>query len=318
MAGKRDYYEVLEVARDADDDTIKRAYRRLAMQYHPDRNHGRPRGRGEVPGSAPRRSRCCATRRSGSATTATATPAWKASTCRISSDADSVMDLFGDLLGGLFGGGGRPARRRGRRPRSASGRRAGPDRSGPGRHARRFTCAARKPAPNARGSGGQAGHAAGDLPALRRPRRGPHGPGLLPHSADLPRLRRPRRRHHRPLPQVPRGRPRRGGARRAGQHPGRRGQRHDASATTATATSAAAAAPPGDLYRRHQGPQASAVRTATAWTCTARCRSRSARRRWAAPSRRRRWKARSSTHTLKRGVQTGDEVRISPAWACRT
>ena len=40
MADKRDYYEVLGVGKNAGEDEIKKAYRRLAKQYHPDMNPG--------------------------------------------------------------------------------------------------------------------------------------------------------------------------------------------------------------------------------------------------------------------------------------
>src|ERR1700677_3172877 len=39
---KVDFYEVLEVSRDASDQELKASYRKLAMQYHPDRNPNNP------------------------------------------------------------------------------------------------------------------------------------------------------------------------------------------------------------------------------------------------------------------------------------
>ena len=43
MANNRDFYEILGVSRDADGAALKSAYRRLALQYHPDRNPDDPR-----------------------------------------------------------------------------------------------------------------------------------------------------------------------------------------------------------------------------------------------------------------------------------
>lgn len=43
--GSSDYYEILNVDRNATDDDLRRAYRRLAMRWHPDKN---PAGKAEA------------------------------------------------------------------------------------------------------------------------------------------------------------------------------------------------------------------------------------------------------------------------------
>jgi molecular chaperone DnaJ len=110
---KRDYYEVLGVPREADAEEIKRAYRKLAMQYHPDRNVGDGEAEikfkeaaeaYEVLSDADKRERYDRYGHAG----------LQGLNVPHFSDAQSVFDLFGDLFGDVFGQRGRQGPRRGR------------------------------------------------------------------------------------------------------------------------------------------------------------------------------------------------------------
>jgi molecular chaperone DnaJ len=107
MAGtKRDYYETLGVSRQADAEEIKRAYRKLAMQYHPDRNVGDKDAEDkfkeaseayEVLRDPERRRRYDRYGHAG----------LEGMNVPHFNDVHSVFDLFGDLFGDIFGQRGR-------------------------------------------------------------------------------------------------------------------------------------------------------------------------------------------------------------------
>jgi molecular chaperone DnaJ len=112
-SSKRDYYEVLGVERQANDEDIKRAYRRLAMQYHPDRNVGDAEAEEkfkeaseayEVLRDPEKRRRY--DRYGHAGLDGMNVPHFN--------DAQSVFDLFGDLFGDIFGQRGRHGPQAGR------------------------------------------------------------------------------------------------------------------------------------------------------------------------------------------------------------
>lgn len=122
MATKRDYYEVLGVAKDAGPDDIKKAYRKLAAKYHPDRN----------PGDATAVEKF---KEASEAFDVLSTDEKRARYDRFGhagvegaagrgaggfQDVEDIFEAFGGVFGDLFGGGG-GGRRRGGGPRAKRG-----------------------------------------------------------------------------------------------------------------------------------------------------------------------------------------------------
>src|SRR5436309_10380111 len=104
MASKRDYYEVLSVAKDANEEEIKRSFRKLAMQYHPDRNVGDKDAEEKFKEAAEaydvlssRDKRQLYDRYGHVGLENNGGPIFR--------DASSVFDLFGDIFGDIFSGG---------------------------------------------------------------------------------------------------------------------------------------------------------------------------------------------------------------------
>ncbi|MCA9509059.1 MAG: molecular chaperone DnaJ [Myxococcales bacterium] len=116
---KRDYYEVLGVARDAGEAELKKAYRKLAMENHPDRNPDDPAAEDRfkeiseayaVLSDAQKRAQYD---RFGHAA------AGPGGFTGDFGDLGGFQDLFESLFGDVFGGGGGGRRRRGRGQRGA-------------------------------------------------------------------------------------------------------------------------------------------------------------------------------------------------------
>jgi molecular chaperone DnaJ len=116
---KRDYYDILGVSRDADEAELKKAYRKIALANHPDRNPDNPQAEETFKEASeayailsdPEKRR--AYDRFGFSGVGTgAGPAGFG-------DLGNFTDLFNDLFGDLFGGGRGPRRRTGRGQRGA-------------------------------------------------------------------------------------------------------------------------------------------------------------------------------------------------------
>jgi len=112
---KRDYYEVLGVNRDASDEDIKKAYRKLAMKFHPDRNPDDKTAEEkfkevkeayEILSDEQKRAAYDSYGHAGVDPSA----AGAAGGAGYGNFADAFGDIFGEIFGGAAGGGGRGGR----------------------------------------------------------------------------------------------------------------------------------------------------------------------------------------------------------------
>ncbi len=116
---KRDYYEILGINKDADEEAIKKAYRKLAMKHHPDRNPDNPKSEElfkeakeayEMLSDANKRA---AYDRYGHAGVDPSAAAAGAGGQGFSNFSDAFGDIFGDIFGQTGGRGGRSGVSRG-------------------------------------------------------------------------------------------------------------------------------------------------------------------------------------------------------------
>ena len=124
MAEKRDYYEVLGVEKNADADTIKKAYRKAAIKYHPDKNPGDKEAEEKFKEAAEaydvlsnddkraRYDRFGHAGMSGAAGGGGGFSGFSSGGFSMEDIFEQFGDIFGGFGGGGFGGGGRTSRSR--------------------------------------------------------------------------------------------------------------------------------------------------------------------------------------------------------------
>ena len=107
---KEDFYKVLEVARNASDKEIKKAYRRLAMKYHPDRNSDNPDAEEKFK-AIQEAYAILSDEQKRAAYDQFGHAGVDQSMGGGHQQGDSFSDVFGDVFGDIFGGGGGGGRR---------------------------------------------------------------------------------------------------------------------------------------------------------------------------------------------------------------